>query len=65
MPHVLAHDFDTAGIRNEQSSEELEQRGLAGTIRTQQRDKFAGLRGETYAIHSPDRAIGFHHAIKK
>ena len=40
--HVMAHHLDAAGIRREQAGEQLEQRGLAGAVGTEQRDEFSG-----------------------
>src|SRR5262249_62262038 len=64
-PHVVAHDFDAAGVGYEQSGKELEQRRLAGTVGAKQRDELAGERLETDAVHRADRAVGLDHVVEK
>ena len=41
--HVMAHHLDAPGISREQAGEQLEQRGLAGAIGTEQGNEFSGL----------------------
>ncbi len=45
--HVVAHDLDAPGIGDEKAGEQLEQRGLAGAVGTEQRNELAacGPRG--------------------
>jgi hypothetical protein len=62
--HVMSHDLNTARVRDEQAGKKLEQRGLAGTVWAEQRDKLAGRRRETDAIQRADRAVTFNNVVE-
>src|SRR5215467_5026847 len=63
--HVVAHDLDAPGIRQEQSGEELEQCRLAGAVGTKQRNELARLRGQADAIQRLYRAVALHHLVEE
>ena len=64
-PHIVPHDLDAAGIGHEQSGQKLEQRGLAGAVRTQERDEFAGGRREADAVDRVNGAVGLDHVVEQ
>src|SRR5262249_58521170 len=63
--HISSHDFRLAGIRNKQPGKKLEQRGLTGAIRPEQRNEFAGRDAEAHAVYGTDRAVGFDDIIEE
>ena len=63
-PHVVAHDGDVAGIRDEQAGQELEQRRLAGAIGAEERDELARECSETDPVDRADRAVALDHLVE-
>ena len=43
----------------------MEQRGLAGTVGTEQRDELASRRGEADPFDGANRAIGLDHVVEE
>jgi hypothetical protein len=63
--HVVAHHFDASGIGREQAGEQLEQRGLAGAVWTEQGDELSGLGYETHAIHGANGPVALDYALEQ
>src|SRR5262249_544784 len=63
--HVMAHDLDAAGVRQEQPREKLEGRRLAGRVGAQEGDELTRVGGETDAVDGADRPVGLDHLIEE
>src|SRR5262249_11388877 len=63
--HAGAHYLDAARIRHEKPREKLEKGRLAGAVRTEQSNEFAGTRDEADAVHRPDRSIGLYNVVQQ
>ena len=60
---VLAVEQDAALVRRLEAGEHPQQRGLAATAGTEQREKLPGPDVERQPIHRPDRAELLHHRV--
>src|SRR4029077_2686414 len=58
---VLAFEGDRAGVRLVEPADHVEERGLAGAVRADDRDKTAAPDGERHAIHRahPAEMLGY------
>src|SRR5262249_34612251 len=54
--YVRALEQDAAAVRREMAADQIDERGLAGAVRTHQREKFALVDGEIHAIAGVDIA---------
>ena len=61
----MAHHLDAPGIRREQAGEQLEQRGLAGAIGTEQGNEFSGLGLEAYAVDGANRPVALDDIVQQ
>jgi hypothetical protein len=50
-------DRDAAAVRHEESRQQLEQRALAGAVRTQQRHELSGAQRERHAVQGLDGPV--------